>query len=50
MLVRAPIGVPSWGEARVEGRVDPRGGREGWRTCEGSHKLVYFNIYGLVNF
>ena len=31
MLVRAPIGVPSWGEARVEGRVDPRGGREGWR-------------------
>ena len=31
MLVRAPIGVPGWGEARVEGRVDPRGGREGWR-------------------
>ena len=25
MLVRAPIGVPGWGEARVEGRVDPRG-------------------------
>jgi len=25
MLVRAPIGVPSWGDARVEGRVDPRG-------------------------
>ena len=25
MLVRAPIGVPGWGEARVKGRVDPRG-------------------------
>ena len=25
MLVRALIGVPGWGEARVEGRVDPRG-------------------------
>jgi len=24
-LVRAPIGVPGWGEARVKGRVDPRG-------------------------
>ena len=25
MVVRAPIGVPGWGEARVKGRVDPRG-------------------------
>jgi len=25
MLVRAPIGVPGWGEARVKRRVDPRG-------------------------
>ena len=23
--MRAPIGVPGWGEARVKGRVDPRG-------------------------
>ena len=25
MKVRAPIGVSGWGEARVKGRVDPRG-------------------------
>ena len=31
MLVRAPIGVPGWGEARVKGRVDQEGSREGWR-------------------